>query len=91
MKRMLLMTAAAMTLLLTPCGITKSYAAENSSINIETTIIGHINAYTVNFSPSRLRPSRNRGMLSKISISDKLHHSGVSCEISIDVPEIPLS
>ena len=39
----------------------------------------------------RLRPSRNRGMLSKISISDKLHHAGVSCEISIDVPEIPLS
>ncbi|SCH66765.1 MULTISPECIES: 3D domain-containing protein [unclassified Romboutsia] len=49
MKRMLLMTAAAMTLLLTPCGLSKSYAAENSSINIENTIIGHINAYTVNF------------------------------------------
>ena len=49
MKRKLLMTAATLTLMLMPCLNTKSYAAENTSINIEQTKQGYVNASTVNF------------------------------------------
>ncbi|MBC5996719.1 hypothetical protein EAI30_06405 [Romboutsia ilealis] len=49
MNRKLLMTAATLTLMLMPCLNTKSYAAENTSINIEKTAQGYVNANTVNF------------------------------------------
>ena len=49
MKRKLLMTAATLTLMLMTCLNTKSYSAENTSINIEQTKQGYVNASTVNF------------------------------------------
>lgn len=54
MKRKLITTAAAFTLLFMPCAKVKSYADENSSITIEKSIYGHINAETVNF---RMEPN----------------------------------
>ena len=49
MKKKLIMTAAALTLILTPCAKVKSYAEENSSIAIDSAINGYINGDTVNF------------------------------------------
>lgn len=47
--------------------------------------------YMVNTPPCFLRPYKNRGTLRSIRKNDSERKGGVSCEKSIEVPEIPLS
>lgn len=49
MKRTLLITSTSIAILFTTYVNSKSYAQENTSINIESTTTGYINADTVNF------------------------------------------
>ena len=47
--------------------------------------------YTVNTGPCRLQPYINSGTLSATRNIDSVMYSGVTCDSSIDVPEMPLS
>lgn len=49
MKRRLIMTATTLAILFTPIVNINSYATENTTINMENTESGYINANTVNF------------------------------------------
>ena len=47
--------------------------------------------YIVKFKPCLLSPKRKRGIFKIKRNMDNVKYSGVICESSIDVPEIPLS